>query len=155
MTSDYLQENENKEQSELVELEDALRKLKEETNQEGRESLSQQTDEQLQKLNELMGNLLVKQEGSLQEQLKYYPVLVELMRTLVKEVKYWKDDIYREAYTLSEEKRLLIELMYSVLAKIGRINQAQEVILDLAHAKPFFEQIGFGKLYAFLVQKAE
>jgi hypothetical protein len=77
------------------------------------------------------------------------------MRDIVHEVHYGTIDRPKNTFTLSEEKKLLLELMYSVLAKIWRQEQERIVWWYTQEAVWFFEKLGVSKLYAFLIAKAK
>ncbi len=138
----------------LVELQNALKELKDEFSLP-QEKEAELYDAALYQLTEKIWSLLEQQAAWNQENLANYPDLVKLMREIVHEVHYGKIDRRENTFTLSEEKKLLLELMYSVLAKIWRQEQERIVRWYTQEAVSFFQKLWVSKLYAFLVAKAK
>jgi hypothetical protein len=113
-----------------------------------------QFDVWLNQLTKTILNLLQKEEALTKEQFDRHPELITLMQEVVRQVKSW-NDIYKEVFTLSEEKKLLLDLMYNVLATIWRQEQERTVIWYTKEAVTFFQHIGLWSLYIFLEQKAQ
>lgn len=85
-----------------------------------------------------------------------YTELADLMRSVVEKVQQaakWTD-LYAKNFNLAEEKRLLLELMWSILAKIWRQQEAAKVIQFSEEAISFYNAIGLGWLYQILLWKA-
>lgn len=115
-------------------------------------SVEQDNDNKINELSERV-TLLLASEWK-ERQLADYPELIVLMREIVAWVHFHQQDRYKEGFTLSEEKQLLLELMYGVLAHIWRQQQEQLVVSYAKQAEQFYTALGVWNIYRFLKERA-
>lgn len=108
----------------------------------------------LNQLTQAISGLLQKEETITKEQFERHPELLGLMQEVVRKSKSWTD-LYEESFSLTEEKKLLLDLMYSVLATIWRQEQERTVMWYSEEAITFFQKLKLWWLYEFLQRKAK
>ena len=124
----------------------ALDELKKEFAVFKKQEEKSRTDVSLIDLTERISSLIDSKESLATAELTKHTDLINLMREVVKKASV-SEDMTASTFDLKTEKRLLISLMYSVLADLGRKQAEKTVVEYIEQAKTFFSNLGLSKLY--------